>query len=155
MVLARSAGCLALEHALERTGVGGGRLAHVDRIVLSAPLLKDSEYRRHAGLGGLDLPVVLTRNRNDQTLRFADWIDGVGSLLGVDEEFVPARQRHACLDFSDSAGVGSLHDYLLPHVSPQQHRLHEQLLCQRGFSWSDAVAEGLVSPRGEGLFAGP
>lgn len=152
VVLARSAGCLALENALERMGVGGQRLAHVDRIVLSAPLLKASEYRRHAGLGGLDLPVVLTRNRNDQTLRFADWIDGVGSLLGVDEDFVPMRPGHACLDFSDSAGVGSLHDYLLLHVSPQQHRLHEQLLCQRGFSWSDAVADGLVAPGGAGVF---
>ncbi|MFI8618630.1 alkaline phosphatase D family protein [Acidovorax sp. NPDC077693] len=155
VVLARSAGCLALHHALERMGVGGHRLANLNRIVLSAPMLKASEYRRQAGLGGLELPVVMTRNRHDQTLRFADWFDGAGALLGVDEDFVPARQGHSCLDFSDSAGVGPQHDYLLLRINPQQHRLHETLLCQRDFAWSDAVAEGLVSAAGAGVFDVP
>ncbi|KQO24601.1 hypothetical protein [Acidovorax sp. Leaf78] len=155
VVLARSAGCLALHHALDRMGVGGQRLGHVDRIVLSAPMLKAFEYRRQAGLGGLDVPVLMTRNRHDQTLRFADWFDGVGALLGLDETFVPARQSHACVDFSESAGVGSLHDYLLLRINPQQHRLQEQLLCQREFAWSDAVGGGLVSPGDAGVFHVP
>lgn len=152
VVLARSAGCLALHHALERMGVDGQRLRHLDRIVLSAPLLKAAQYRSQASFGGLDMPVVLTRNRHDQTLRFADWFDGVGALLGVDEDFVPTRLAHVCLDFSQSAGVGSLHDYLLLRINPQQHRMHERLLCQRVLAWPDAVQEGLLSPGEDGVF---
>lgn len=152
VVLARSAGCLALHHALERMGVDGQRLNHLDRIVLSAPLLRAAEYRRQAGFGGLERPVIVTRNLHDQTLRFADWFDGPGALLGVEEGFVPARPGHVCLDYSKSPGVGSLHDYLLLRINPRQYRLNAQLLCQRQIQWSDAVGEGLLQPGGGGVF---
>lgn len=153
VVLARSAGCLALHHALQRIGAGGERLSHVDRIVLSAPMLLASEYKQKTGLGGIDRPVVLTRNLKDQTLRLAQPFCGVGTVLGVEDGFVPARPGHLCLDFTASAGVGSLHDYLFLDISTPQHGLHEQLLCQPGAEWkAAAVAKGWLLPGAAGVF---
>lgn len=153
VVLARSAGCLALHHALQRMGLGAERLAHVDRIVLSAPMLLATEYKQKTGLGGIDRPVVLTRNLKDQTLRLAQPFCGPGAVLGVEDGFVPAHPGHLCLDFTNSAGVGSLHDYMFLDISAQQHGLHEQLLCRSGAAWAAAaIAKGWLSPGAAGVF---
>lgn len=155
IVLARSAGCLALHHALQRMGPGVERLAHVDRIVLSAPLLMAAEYEQQTGLGGIDRPVVLTRNLHDQTLRLAQPFCGLGAVLGVENGFEPARPDHVCLDFTCSAGVGSLHDYVFLDINPRQHALHEQLLCPSDSdpSWlAKAMAKGWIVPDTAGVF---
>lgn len=155
VVLARSAGCLALHHALQRMGADVDRLAHVDRIVLSAPLLLAAEYEHKTGLGGMKRPVVLTRNLHDETLRLAQPFCGVGKVLGVEDGFVPARPNHLCLDFTGSPGVGSLHDYLFLDINPRQHALHAQLLSRANAepSWLDAaVAAGWIQPGKAGVF---
>lgn len=155
VVLARSAGCLALHHALQRMGAGVERLAHVDRIVLSAPLLLAAQYQQATGLGGIGRPVVLTRNLHDATLRLAQPFCGPGAVLGVEGGFVPARPNHVCLDFTASAGVGALHDYLFLDINPRQRALHGELLCQPGSdaSWlATAVAKGWIAPGTAGVF---
>jgi PhoD-like phosphatase/Alpha/beta hydrolase of unknown function (DUF900) len=130
VVLARSAGSVALNEALRTAEAGfGGELAGVTRVVLSAPLLKTSAFNLRAGLGWLtDIPLVFTRNRHDQTLRLADWVDGFGPILGLDDGFGVRHPNAWCLDFTESAWVGRLHDYLLPDISGAQRSLNQWLL---------------------------
>lgn len=152
VVLARSAGCLALHHALQRLGGDAAKLANVDRVVLSAPLLKASEYRSATSFGGVPQPVILTRNRRDETLRLADWFDGAGPLLGAEEGFEPQHPAHVCVDFTDSEGVGTLHDYLLLPINARQYGLQQLLLCRPEFRWDEAVAAGMVTGGEGGIF---
>lgn len=133
VVVGRSAGSVALNEAL-RTGEPGfnGDLKGVTRVVLSAPLLKTGDFNARGGLAWLtDVPVVVTRNRNDQTLRWADKVDGTGDMLGLEGEFETDHPDAWCLDFTDSAWVGQLHDHLLPFVNEAQHRLNGWLLTDK------------------------
>jgi hypothetical protein len=150
VVLARSAGSVALNEALCTHEPGfGGALDGVTRILLSAPLLKQSAFNRRGGLGGLSrTPVVITRNRNDHTLRMADWVDGFGPILGLDDDFDVHHPDAWCLDFTESAWVGRLHDHLLPHINPAQHGLTEWLLTERSAFHPDLPAlSGLIAHR--------
>lgn len=149
VIVARSAGSLAMHEALMR---GGGQLAAVDRVVLSAPLLRPAQFRQAQSFGGLNRPLVVTRNRNDQTLKFANWIDGFGRPLGLDGEFQAPQPLAACVDFTACPGVGRLHDYLMLDISERQRRLNHALLTQRQFAWPDAVQAGWVQPAGPGVF---
>ncbi|MBY0467094.1 MAG: alkaline phosphatase D family protein [Burkholderiales bacterium] len=134
VVLARSAGSVALNEALLTGEPGfGGALQGVDRIVLSAPVLKQSAFNRKGGLAGLaDVPVFVTRNQNDRSLHWADWVDGFGPILGMDEDFDIRHPNAWCLDFTASARVDRLHDYMLPDINPAQRALHHWMLTERG-----------------------
>jgi hypothetical protein len=124
----------------------------VDRVVLSAPLLQPSQFRRAQSFAGLNRPLVVTRNRNDQTLKFANWIDGFGRPLGLDGEFDAPQPLAACADFTACPGVGRLHDYLMLDISEGQRRLNQALLTQREFDWEDAVRAGWVQRAAAGVF---
>ena len=134
VVLARSAGSVALNEALLTGEPGlGGALNGVDRIVLSAPVLKQSAFNRKGGLAGLaGVPVFVTRNQNDRSLRWADLVDGFGPILGMDDDFDVRHPDAWCLDFTASARVDRLHDYMLPDINPAQRALHHWLLTQKG-----------------------
>lgn len=149
VIVARSAGSLAMHEALMS---GGGQLQSVDRVVLSAPLLKPSQFKHRQSFGGLARPLVVTRNRNDQTLKFANWIDGFGQPLGLDGDFQAPQPLAACADFTACPGVGRLHDYLMLDINERQRKLNEALLTQRQFDWQDAVQAGWVQPAGAGVF---
>lgn len=153
VVLARSAGSIAVHEAIYNTGLNfGGQLIHVDRVVLSAPLLKWTEFKTGTGFKGLDRPIVVTRNRNDQTLKFADWVDGTGPILGYDPVFGDVSANKICLDFTQSPGVGRLHDYLLPHINDAQTEINNALLTQKVFDPVSAVANGLLGAGVSGVF---
>lgn len=149
VVVARSAGSLAMHEALM---YGGGELKFVDRVVLSAPLLQSEQFDHVKSFAGLKRPLVITRNRNDQTLKFANWIDGFGSPLGLDGDFHVPQSLAACADFTGCPGVGRLHDYLMLDISEGQRRLNQALLTQRQFSMQDAEQAGWVQAAGPGVF---
>lgn len=157
VVLARSAGSVALNEALRTAEPGfNGALNGVTRIVLSAPLLKVSAFNVRGGLAWLtDIPIVVTRNRNDQTLRLADWVDGFGPILGLDNGFDVRHPDAWCLDFTDSTWVGRLHDYLLPDISVAQRSLNRWLLTDaRPFRPSDPdLAPHILRTLGREIFA--
>lgn len=148
VILVRSAGSLAMHEALMH---GGGQLGAVDRVVLSAPLLQSEQFEDAHSFGRLNRPLVVTRNRNDQTLKFAKWI-GSGHPLGLDGDFRAPQPLAVCADFTACPGVGRLHDYLMLDISERQRRLNQALLTQRQFDWQDAVQAGWVQPAGAGVF---
>ena len=153
VIVARSAGSLAMFQALWSQGPNfNGHLDSVHRVVLSAPLLKWGEYKRNNSFAGLQIPVVVTRNRNDQTLKFADWIDGFGPMLGLEEGFVPTSPNQICLDFTDSARVGRLHDYLFLKLNDAQIEINRRLMVEPELDLLQAVGGGLLSPVGPGVF---
>ncbi len=153
VVVARSAGSLAMFQALWSQGPHfNGHLDSVHRVVLSAPLLKWGEYNRHSSFAGLNVPVVVTRNRNDQTLTFADWIDGFGPMLGLEEGFAPTSPNQICLDFTGSPRVGRMHDYLFPRLNAVQMEINRRLLVEREFDVLQAVGDELLTPVGAGVF---
>lgn len=153
VVLARSAGSLALHQALVSADINfGGQLAHVDRVLLSAPLMRWSEFKRNGSFRGLQRPVVVTRNQNDQTLAFANWFDGPGPIIGREPGFVSTGADKICLDFTGSAGVGRLHDYLCLEINPSQIAVHRALLTQKHFDPHAAAQQGLLQAAGHGIF---
>lgn len=149
VIVARSAGSLAMHEALMR---GGGELGAVDRILLAAPLLHPAQFRQAQSFGGLRRPLVVTRNRNDQTLKFANWIDGFGHPLGLDADLPSTDAPAVCADFTACPGVGRLHDYLMLAISDRQQQLNQALMTRRDFTWEHAVEAGWVQAMGGGVF---
>lgn len=153
VIVARSAGSLALFEALWGQGdCFSDEIHRVQRVVLSAPLLKWSEYKRNKSFAELKTQVVVTRNRNDQTLKFADWIDGFGPMLGLEEGFGGASPGQICLDFTDSPRVGRLHDYLFLKINPAQSEINRRLMTDAVFDPLQAVEEHLLGPENAGVF---
>jgi hypothetical protein len=156
VIVARSAGSIALYRALRHDGTAIDQslsgVHRIHRILLSAPMLKLSKYDNARSFATLQVPVVVTRNRNDQTLQFADWIDGFGGMLGLDEGFVGTSPEKICLDFTRSARVGRLHDYLFLKLNDQQMEINRQLMVEKVFDPHQAVTAGLLSADGPGIF---
>lgn len=153
VIVARSAGSLALSEALwGQWETFSDEINRVQRVVLSAPLLKWSEYKRNKSFVGLKTQVVVTCNRNDQTLKFADWIDGFGPMLGLEEGFVGASPSQICLDFTDSPRVGRLHDYLFLKINPAQSEINRRLMTESVFDPLQAVEEHLLGAENAGVF---
>jgi hypothetical protein len=151
VIVARSAGSVAMCQALlEGAPNFNGRLDSVHRIILSAPLLKLRDYNADNSFATLTVPVVVTRNRNDQTLKFADWIDGFGPMLGLDEGFAGTLPDHICLDFTSSSRVGQLHDYLFLKINPVQTEINRRLLTERVFDPELAIKAHLLQAGGAG-----
>jgi PhoD-like phosphatase/Alpha/beta hydrolase of unknown function (DUF900) len=156
IIVARSAGSLAMDRAL-RLGHGALHsqiMSSVSRVVLSAPLIKHSVYKNEGGFGGLKMPVIVTRNKGDQTLHFASRTDGWGDIMGLEETPVLQGLGHVCLDFSTSPGVGRLHDYLLLGVSACQSRVNAELLGTAGGTWDTAALckYGQLTALGHGIY---
>lgn len=149
VIVARSAGSLAMHEALMR---GNEKLQGVDRIILSAPLLRPAQFKQGQSFKRLERPLVVTRNRSDQTLKFANWIDGFGRPLGLDAEFKPARATAVCADFTACPGVGRLHDYLMLDISDRQQQLNQALMTRRDFTLEQAAEAGWVQAAGGGVF---
>lgn len=152
VIVARSAGSLAMRQALFNKGPNYRGLDEVNRVILSAPLLKWRDYQHADSFAGLQTQVVVTRNRKDQTLDFADWIDGFGPMLGLEEGFAPKKPNQICLDFTRSARVGRLHDYLFLKLNDQQMEINRQLMVEKVFDPHQAVTAGLLSADGPGIF---
>jgi PhoD-like phosphatase len=152
VIVARSAGSIALHQALLRASPNfNGQLASVNRIVLSSPLLKGSNFKDNSSYASLQMPVIFTRNSNDQTLKFANWIDGFGPILGLSYNWTP-RANCYCIDFTHSARVGRLHDYLLLQLNPHQMQLNQRLLTDAHFDPAQAVTSGLLSRVDDSIF---
>ncbi len=146
ILLARSAGSIALAHALAEVYVDWeNALQPVRRMVLSAPLLKWADLRRNRGFKALRVPMVITCNQHDRTLRLADFADGFGPMTGLDA-VLPVDWPHVSVaDFTASPRVGILHDYLLTHLTDHSFELHRRLLSDPEFSWAQAVQDGLAT----------
>jgi hypothetical protein len=137
VVVARSTGALALDKALQAFGViPDGKLRDVTRVVLSAPLVSERDWKSEQSLANLAPQVVITRNRNDETLRLARWQDGKVSIMGWDGDFKANRAdgSDVCLDFTKATGVFDAHDYLLNKLSPQQFEVNKALLTAIHFN---------------------
>lgn len=153
VIVARSAGSIAMRHALEHKGLNfGDLLSAVNRIILSSPLLKWSDFNNRTGFGELEVPIIIMRNQNDQTLKFADWLDGVGAMLGLDDKFKQIRPTMLCIDYTHCPRVGTLHDYLFLKLTSNQYKINSQLLTQKLFNHNNAVDDGLLETPIEGVF---
>ena len=153
VVLARSAGSLALNEAALDGSVGSGPsgLSKVSRVVLSAPLLQWRSFHASRGLESLKTAVVVTRNRNDRALKYADWLDGPFThIMGLEPGSENHRHGATVLDFSDCKRVGGLHDYLMFEIHPNQHEVNRKLLTERVFV--PASLGELLQDRGNGAF---
>lgn len=147
VVVARSTGALALAHALFIDGINKERqLNAVDRIVLSAPLLSEHDWEHLHGFADLIPPVIVTRNRNDETLRLARWVDGESSVLGLDGTFRPNKPTDVCLDFTGAAGVFDLHDYFFTRASAYQERVNRMLLTEKSFDVTQMSDSLIANP---------
>lgn len=149
VVLARSLGTVALANVIDSASHVNfkSQLAGVRRIVLSSAAVA----RRHADvsfkwIAQIGVQVVVTVNANDQTLRLADWVNGVGKMpLGIATP-KPEGPDDIYLDFTHSANVGRLHDYLFTRLSDGQFALNHALLTQAQFRPADH-ADALVALR--------
>jgi alkaline phosphatase D len=156
IIVARSAGSLALHETLvSSSNQLTNQLSSITRIILSAPLMKVKAFDRKASFSGLNVPIVITRNKNDQTLNFADWIDGFGTMLGLKEGWRTTRPSHCCIDFTNCDSVGSLHDYLFLNLSTKQLAINNLLFAQAAFNLAAAVNHGLLTNQGDGVFNVP
>jgi hypothetical protein len=149
-VLARSTGALALMEALGGTGART-LLDAVDRVVLSAPLLRPGDWAARSGFRDLTPPVIVTRNRQDDTLGWGRWAYLGGKLLGRDGAFEPLQPHNLCLDFSATPGVFDLHDYLMTPIQTQQMAVNRALMSAKAFQPA-ALGAALVSA-GNGVWA--
>ncbi len=131
VILARSAGCAALNQAFSFAQLGS--LAPIDAIVLSAPLLKHSAFLFKRGFFmNLNAPIWVTFNQHDSTLSKADWANfKIGEILGLkgSEGIDPSKlsSKMGFLDFTLASSVNRLHDYLLTPIQ-NAHTLHAALL---------------------------
>lgn len=139
VIVARSLGAVALGECFAGDSANYKViLKDVHRIVLSAPAIKKEDFTRMRGkppsFYGIECPICVTVNRNDQALKFGDWIDGAGQILGLDDpEQEPLHPMATYLDFTDSSGVGRLHDYLIPRINTKQIAVNEALIYERFF----------------------
>ena len=139
VIVARSLGAVALGECFAGAAENYNHLLKdVHRIVLSAPAIKKEDFTRKRGrppgFYGIECPVYVTVNRNDQALKFGDWIDGTGGILGLDDPSrAPFLEGASYLDFSGSAGVGRLHDYLIPRINNTQVAVNESLIYDAVF----------------------
>lgn len=153
VIVARSVGSIAMHEALMTVGVSfNGKLDSVDRVVLSAPLLKLEEFNRRQSFAGLNVPVVVTRNQKDRTLAFANFLDGFGPILGLKDDFEAHSANVICLDFTESKRVGSLHNYLTLNINAKQFRINQMLLTERVFDSAVAVQNMLLVEKEHGVF---
>jgi alkaline phosphatase D len=131
VLLGRSTGARIFQAALaSMTADPPTRRLHfsnVSRVVLSAPMTKSADFASLTALGHVP-PIFVCLNTSDQTLKFADKIDGTGSLLGLD--FPDASLLNAGMRFLNFTQVGRLHEYLLPQLSVGQQAI-AQALFQR------------------------
>lgn len=143
VVVARSAGSLALDATLAAGWPGAAAAAllpGVQRIVLSSPLLSVRAFNDNGRWAALETQVVVTCNRHDPTLHLVDLVPANGDILGV----VGSRASgNICmLDFSDSARVGHLHDYLILKVNRDQYEINRRLLTEPTFDPTIAAEQG-------------
>jgi esterase/lipase superfamily enzyme len=155
VVVARSGGASLLYEALgsgtDAGSVGDTNLvqsytAHndqlkgIDRIVLSAPAIEVSDFRRYSAFFRSNIPpTVITTNANDQTLKLGRFFTKIGPALGIglpEEKHRPPRASF--VDFTSSMGVGPLHDYLTLHINDSQRAVNESLLYDAVFPGNEA-----------------
>jgi hypothetical protein len=157
VIVARSIGSVALGEYF--TGARGsnvnGLLAGVHRIVLSAPVIKIEDFVRKGGstpsFDGVGRPIFVTVNQHDQSLQIAKWINGFDRVLGfADPRETPRLDGATYLDFTHSAGVGRLHDYLLPKISKQQIAVNEALIYDKDFQTGELETGGALAHAAEG-----
>jgi hypothetical protein len=146
VIVARSLGTVALGECFAGASSNYNALfKKVSRIVLSAPAIKKKDFAREHGIPpsfhGIECPIYVTVNREDQALKFADWTDGRGQILGLDDpQKGPFHAAAIYLDFTYSRGVGRLHDYLIPRINPQQIKVNESLIYDASFDTSLVTA---------------
>jgi esterase/lipase superfamily enzyme len=131
IILARSMGTLALANAIGNVNQPdyNGHLTHIKRVVLSSPALQNNkQLMSFKWLSGLTCQKVITVNQNDQTLRFANWLDGTGTPMGIAPPAAVNDASTLYFDFTASGGVGRLHDYLFPRVNPRVVQVNDALM---------------------------
>ncbi len=92
------------------------------RVILSAPACSDAPDM----LQWLKCETVVTVNRNDRTLKYADWLHK-GRLLG-NAPIQPRNPSTVFLDCTDITGVDLAHDYFFPRLNHDLHDLNRQLV---------------------------
>jgi hypothetical protein len=126
VLLFRSTGTRIFQSTLENIGAGAvdrqRYFSHVTRIVLSSPMAKSSEMARLTQHGNLP-PIYVTINPSDQTLNFADKIDGWGKMLGLD--MPDAGDLAPGVTYLNFTNAGRLHDYLFPALSQPQMSMNQ------------------------------
>ncbi len=141
VIVARSLGAVALGECFAGDAASyKNTLEHVDRIVLSAPAIKKEDFTRMRGkppsFFHIECPIYVTVNQEDQALKFGDWIDGPGQILGLEDPTLgPFHKAAIYLDFTHSSGVGRLHDYLIPRINETQIAVNKSLIYDRSFNY--------------------
>jgi Alpha/beta hydrolase of unknown function (DUF900) len=137
VVVCRSAGSLVLQHTLALLGSSAkNTFVYIHRVILSSPLMKTKDFLRpahNASFSLLTTDKVVLMNTKDKTLKRADWQDGTGEMLGSDAAPVGTDKSNLFLNFAQSAGVESLHDYFTIEVNKPQHNVIKALLCDKVF----------------------
>ncbi|GAP36829.1 alpha/beta hydrolase [Piscinibacter sakaiensis] len=144
-VLARSMGALALDAVLQRHDLMlnlAPRLAPLAGVLLSAPLLPQ---RHHAeGLARLGCPAWVTFNRQDRSLRAADWLSH-GELLGNAGPGVERAPNARYLDWTAVPGVDGGHDHLTLPMGAAADALNAALLHGTAPTPAQLAAAGVVA----------
>lgn len=142
-LLARSLGALALAEAARQAPSLAQEAAPLHRVLLSAPACNHGELKH---LAPWNTELVLTVNRQDRTLKWADWVRK-GEPVGHDPG-KPLHGRLVYLDCTGVPGVGQSHDYLLRDVNAELAHLQGQLLRGHDVDWAHTGVPGLVVQKG-------
>jgi hypothetical protein len=127
VVLARSAGSIALNQAFAPDSVF--LIKHLDSIILSAPLIKVSDFDRRFGFFRSSPCLVwVTSNSKDSVLSKAEWANWkLGDVLGYAGPIVKQNALFNYVDFSKAIAVNRLHDYIFTPIENAQ-AVHAALL---------------------------
>jgi Alpha/beta hydrolase of unknown function (DUF900) len=155
VVACRSAGSLVLQEAIETLEKQAkNTFTYIHRIIFSSSLVGTKRFLKLSGNEPYSLPhiqKVVLLNQNDRTLKLADKQDGTGDMLGFDLPPKGTDKSNLFLDFTQSPGVLSMHDYLTVDVNKAQHDVINALICEKVFYPSQHSNE--LKDEGGGIYS--